>query len=239
MGCAGAHGPPPVEGSRTPGLGALGYGQFSDGQGGLGTQEARTVMDGVACSAHSTFFPTGCARPQRAASSVNRLVTCSGNWSCGLGKTQGLPGALGSAAGVWECSRGLGVRGSGWGCDRGQGRKSSPEGRRLRLTLQLTGCHQRGPPPALQDRNGPVGSGGQTVRRRLDGDHLQRQPSGQVVRLWGRLQPFLSCVNRAGRLASLCLGSPSVGWSRAPSASEGCERVTSHWLGPSPLSAYL
>lgn len=109
MGCAGAHGPPPVEGSRTPGLGALGCGRFSDGQGGLGTQEARTVMDGVACSAHSTFFPTGCARPQRAASSVNRLVTCSGNWSRGLGETQGLPGPWGAPQGSgnvlegWEC----------------------------------------------------------------------------------------------------------------------------------------
>ena len=105
------------------------------GRAGWEHRRARTVMDGVACSARSIFFPTGSARPQRAASSVNGLVTCSGNWSRGLGKTQGLPGALGSAAGVWECSRGLGVQGSGWGCDRGWRRKSSSEGGRSHLTL--------------------------------------------------------------------------------------------------------
>lgn len=180
MGCAGAHGPPPVEGSRTPGLGALGCGQFSDGQGGLGTQEARTVMDGVACSAHSTFFPTGCARPQRAASSVNRLVTCSGNWSCGLGKTQGLPGALGSAAGVWECSRGLECGAVGGAATEARGGSPAPRGAACVSPSSSLGVTSGDHPPPYRIGMGRWGAGD----RQLEEDWMGTTSSGSPRGRW-------------------------------------------------------
>lgn len=46
--------------------------------------------------AHSVFFPTNSAWPWRAASSVDGLVTFRWELDTRLGKTQGVPGALGA-----------------------------------------------------------------------------------------------------------------------------------------------
>lgn len=67
--------------------------------------------------AHSVFFPTGSARPRRAASSDDGLVTFSGNWSHCLGNTQGPQGPGEHRPGLGMFSRAW-SRGQWWGCDQ-------------------------------------------------------------------------------------------------------------------------